>query len=135
MWGLIFKAKTGCPVNLRFFPYDEQTCAIQFSNWVYGAAELNFTIASSANDFSRYLENGEWDLVSSTTTSKEEVYTGEGWVFIVPTVEITLNLKRKPTYFLVNLVIPSLFMTLMTLLVFCLPPDVGEKVNSHSTLY
>ncbi len=41
---------------------------------------------------------------------------------------------RKPLYYLFNLVLPCVFITATTILVFYLPPDSGEKVSLGVTV-
>ena len=43
-------------------------------------------------------------------------------------------LSRKPLYYLFNLVLPCVFITATTVLVFYLPPDSGEKVSLGVTV-
>ena len=43
-------------------------------------------------------------------------------------IEFSLYLKRIPTYFIWNVIVPSILMTLTSLLVFALPCEAGEKV-------
>lgn len=45
--------------------------------------------------------------------------------------DITFNIKmrRKTLFYTVNLIIPCVGLTFMTVLVFYLPSDSGEKVN------
>lgn len=36
--------------------------------------------------------------------------------------------RRKTLYYMYNVVLPCMMMSVLTLLVFCLPPDSGEKI-------
>jgi len=47
--------------------------------------------------------------------------------------DITFNIKmrRKTLFYTVNLIIPCVGLTFMTVLVFYLPSDSGEKVINH----
>ena len=96
--GPIYKWKTACVVDLSYFPFDEQTCNITFSSWAYDGTQLNDTLPAAASEYTEHLKNGEWNILSKTISRKEVLYSGDGWIFIVPSEEITLNLKRKPTY-------------------------------------
>ena len=35
--------KSSCPVDLRSFPYDEQTCKLKFGSWTFSADEVSNT--------------------------------------------------------------------------------------------
>ena len=45
-----------------------------------------------------------------------------------PDVTITLVIRRKILYYLYNVILPCIMMSVLTLLVFCLPPESGEKI-------
>lgn len=46
-----------------------------------------------------------------------------------PDVTFTLHLRRKPGFFLYNIIIPCLVITSLAVLTFVLPPDIGERVT------
>ena len=57
---------------------------------------------------SGYEKNSEWDLVGSGVTSGEEVYAvgEEGELMTLATIGFEIELKRKPTFFVLNIVVP-----------------------------
>ena len=129
MWTPVFTWKTGCQIKLTHFPFDEQTCFIQFTNWVYGANEVNLTFGVPNSDYDLYMPNGAWDLISNTVKRRDDTFKGDNWTIILPIIEVELVLNRKPAFYMIHFVLPSLFMTVTTVLVFCVPPDAGEKVT------
>jgi nicotinic acetylcholine receptor len=38
------------------------------------------------------------------------------------------RIRRKTLYYMYNIVFPCMMMSSLTVLVFCLPPDSGEKI-------
>ena len=46
-----------------------------------------------------------------------------------PDVTFTLHLRRKPGFFLYNIIIPCLVITSLAVLTFVLPPEIGERVT------
>ncbi len=44
-------------------------------------------------------------------------------------VKFYLHLRRRTLYYWFNLVLPSMLISLMTLLGFTLPPEAGEKIT------
>ena len=129
MWAPGFRWKTSCKVNLLFFPFDTQICEVVFTNWVYGAHQVNLTNLAPAVDISNYVTNGEWNLVSTAVGRQDLEFRDGSEVFVLPQIAFQLKLKRRPSYFILNLVLPTLIMTAMSLLVFCLPADAGEKAS------
>jgi len=51
-----------------------------------------------------------------------------------PDVTFTLHIRRRTLYYIYNVVFPCVTMSALTLLVFCLPPDSGEKVTMGITV-
>jgi hypothetical protein len=43
-------------------------------------------------------------------------------------VTFFIHIRRKTLYYMYNVVFPCMMMSALTLLVFCLPPDSGEKI-------
>ena len=73
-----------------------------------------------------YSENGIWDFIGGTTVA----YTADGNTF----VNINLKLKRKPLFLVVNVLLPIVFMSMINILVFMLPPESGERVSFATTV-
>jgi nicotinic acetylcholine receptor len=51
---------SSCAVNIRWFPFDEQTCRLKFGSWTYDSTKINLTLRSDVIDISTYVDNGEW---------------------------------------------------------------------------
>ena len=132
-WAPAFLWETHCVVDLRYFPLDEQTCYIQFANWMYTTAFLNYTIEGTVLALDTYKANGEWDLLSANqSTHLLELDSTPGVTMTL--LQITIILKRVPTFFLLNVVVPSGLITVLSLLVYWLPYKSGEKVSFAVTI-
>jgi len=44
-------------------------------------------------------------------------------------VLFTLYLARRSTFYLMNIILPCTLLSVLMLLVFCVPPDAGEKIS------
>jgi len=44
-------------------------------------------------------------------------------------VIFTLYLTRRSTFYLMNIILPCTLLSVLMLLVFCVPPDAGEKIS------
>ncbi len=83
-------------------------------------------------DLNNYVENGEWELVD-IRIERNVVYYGccpEPF----PDVTFIIHIRRRTVYYLYNVIFPCVMMSALTLLVFCLPPDSGEKVTMGITV-
>ncbi|XP_046583796.1 neuronal acetylcholine receptor subunit alpha-10-like [Haliotis rubra] len=121
-----------CKVDVTYFPFDSQTCALRFGSWAHHGLEINSTLRDSSGDMSSFKVNSEWDLVS-VPVERHELFYGccpEPY----PDVTFYVNLRRKPFFYLVNLLFPCILISAVALLGFILPPDAGEKVSLEITV-
>ncbi|XP_033741228.1 neuronal acetylcholine receptor subunit alpha-9-like [Pecten maximus] len=126
LWNVGLVARTACGVDVTLYPFDRQSCNITFAALGYTEDQI---VLNSSNeiDMSLYMENVEWSL--ETTSVMSTVIADVSYVVF------TLNLARKPGYFLVNMIIPILIIGLLNGLVFLLPADCGERVGYAITAF
>ena len=46
-----------------------------------------------------------------------------------PFVEFTVGLRRRYTFYMMNIILPCSLLSVLVMVVFCLPPDAGEKIS------
>ena len=56
---------SSCPINIKWFPFDDQFCVLKFGSWTYDGESINLTKKEESVDLSIYAENGEWDLIGT----------------------------------------------------------------------
>ncbi|XP_006111167.2 neuronal acetylcholine receptor subunit alpha-6 [Pelodiscus sinensis] len=119
--------KSSCPMDITFFPFDHQNCSLKFGSWTYDKAKIDLLIIGSKVDMNDLWENNEWEIVDASGYKHdikynccEEIYTDITYSFYI---------RRLPMFYTINLIIPCLFISFLTLLVFYLPSDCGEKVT------
>lgn len=133
-------------MNVEYFPYDEQSCFMKFGSWTYNGNQVDLKhldqIAGSnlvpiGIDLSEFYLSVEWDVLEVPATRNEEYYPGYDEPFSDITFKLTM--RRKTLFYTVNLIIPCVGITFLTVLVFYLPSDSGEKVSNddfnHATLF
>ncbi|XP_062582526.1 neuronal acetylcholine receptor subunit alpha-9-like [Saccostrea cucullata] len=119
--------KTGCVVDVAYFPFDRQTCNITFTHWGYSDKEVVFVPTASSLDLRDYTPSDEWTL----SNTKLIVETLDGGSF----VKMEITLARKPTYYLVNFFLPIIILGILNALVFVLPLESGERVGYSVTAF
>ena len=80
-------------------------------------------------------ENGEWELLNLTLNTKQlmvPIYLPTN-IIIYPTFEIVFELQRKPSFYTMILMLPSLLVTFISVIGFLLPSESGEKVSLQLT--
>ncbi|KAG7278195.1 hypothetical protein CRUP_002157 [Coryphaenoides rupestris] len=114
-----------CNVDVRWFPFDMQECELKFGSWTYDGWLLDLQMNNA--DISGYMPNGEWDLVGVPGTRSEAFYDCCKEPY--PDVTFVVTIRRRTLYYALNLLIPCVLLSSMTLLVFVLPADSGEKIS------
>jgi hypothetical protein len=114
-----------CEIDVTYFPFDYQTCYVEVASWVYSMEKVNLTKVHDYLNTEDYHQNGEWELYS--TFVKESSLTEEGEVF--STLDFAVILKRRPGYYLSQIIFPVLVVSLLTNITFLLPADSGEKIS------
>lgn len=131
-WPVPTKLQSACKVDVTYFPFDDQQCKLKFGSWTYDGFQVDMINRTSNVDLSNYVENGEWELLSIETKNNVVYYACCLEPF--PDVTFTVHIRRRTLYYLYNVIFPCIMMSALTLLVFCLPPDSGEKITMGITV-
>ncbi|XP_061520577.1 cholinergic receptor, nicotinic, alpha 11 [Phycodurus eques] len=114
-----------CNVDVRWFPFDIQKCVLKFGSWTYDGWLLDLQMNDA--DVSGYMPNGEWDLLGVPGARNEVFYDCCKEPY--PDVTFVVTVRRRTLYYALNLLIPCMLLSSMTLLIFVLPADSGEKIS------
>ena len=88
--------------------------------------QVDVTNRTREVDLSNYVNNGEWELLSIRIVRNVVFYACCLEPF--PDVTFYIQIRRRTLYYMYNVIFPCIMMSALTLLVFCLPPDSGEKI-------
>ncbi|XP_069948239.1 acetylcholine receptor subunit alpha-like isoform X1 [Cherax quadricarinatus] len=128
--------KSSCEIDVEFFPFDEQTCVMKFGSWTYDGFQVdlrhidevtNNPIVEIGVDLTEFYMSVEWDILAVPAIRNEKYYTCCNEPYLDITFNITM--RRKTLFYTVNLIIPCMGISFLTVLVFYLPSDSGEKVS------
>jgi len=127
-WSPPAKLRSSCKIDVTYFPFDDQLCTLKFGSWTYSGLQVDIVNRSDTLDISNYIESGEWELIS---VSFERIV---GFYPCCPTepypsIVFTIHLRRRILYFLFNIIIPCIWLSIICLVGFWLPPDSGEKIT------
>ncbi|CAD6198115.1 unnamed protein product [Caenorhabditis auriculariae] len=103
--------RTSCLLDIRYFPYDQQECKLTISSWTSSKSDINYEAEYPSVNLDNFIPNEEWVVVSFNVKRIEEKFVccPEPWVLL----EAALVVRRKPLYYIVNLVIPTSVITLV----------------------
>lgn len=119
-----------CRLNIRFFPYDRQNCTLTISSWTNSMSALDYYADAEVN-LASFIPNEEWDVKSFKIFRHEYKYAccSEPWAIL----QASLVIQRKPLYYIVNLIIPTSIITMVSITGFFTPAstddDRTEKIN------
>ncbi|XP_015994118.1 neuronal acetylcholine receptor subunit alpha-2 isoform X1 [Rousettus aegyptiacus] len=119
--------KSSCSIDVTFFPFDQQNCKMKFGSWTYDKAKIDLEQMEQTVDLKDYWESGEWAIVNATGTYNTKKY--DCCAEIYPDVTYYFVIRRLPLFYTINLIIPCLLISCLTVLVFYLPSDCGEKIT------
>ncbi|CAF4435824.1 unnamed protein product, partial [Rotaria sp. Silwood2] len=125
-WPIPTRFKSTCQIDVTYFPYDEQECKLKFGSWTYNGYQVSIEERSYAIELSGYVPNGEWDLLDTSYQVNIVRYPCCPEPF--PDITFYVRIRRRILYYLYSVVFPCVMLSILTLLVFCLPPESGEKI-------
>ncbi|KAG7316619.1 hypothetical protein KOW79_020160 [Hemibagrus wyckioides] len=119
--------KSSCSIDVTFFPFDQQNCKMKFGSWTYDKAKIDLERLETTVDLKDYWESGEWAIVNAVGTYNTKKY--DCCHEIYPDITYFFIIRRLPLFYTINLIIPCLLISCLTVLVFYLPSDCGEKIT------
>ena len=132
-------------MNLKYFPFDKHTCEIEFF------LTTRFGVNITGEHFNYYegpgvvfhknLEpndqfvsgSGEWDLISIKLDATPRITEVYGNKITYPIFKIILELERRPSFYVIILMLPSVLISSISVIGFLLPSESGEKVSLQLT--
>lgn len=102
-----------------------------FASWTFDGFLIDIIINSQEGDITNYIKNGEWHLVNFTAIKVLKTYSCCEEPY--PEVIYRLVIRRRPLYYVFNMVFPCLLITMVAFLGFFLPPSSTEKVSMGIT--
>ncbi|ELU00776.1 hypothetical protein CAPTEDRAFT_216351 [Capitella teleta] len=122
---------TTCELGITEFPFDKQSCEIVLENTVYSAAEVDIIPLDDTplKLLSRDI-NGLWKITGTNVT--KEFFGDDGYVW--PRLVFAISLKRLPLYYLLNVLLPCVLLAILTLAMYWLPLESGERISLGITV-
>ncbi|XP_032671128.1 acetylcholine receptor subunit alpha-like 1 isoform X2 [Odontomachus brunneus] len=128
--------KSFCEIDVEYFPFDQQTCVMKFGSWTYDGYTVDLRHLAQTEDSNEievgidltdYYISVEWDIIKVPATRNEAYYICCEEPY--PDIVFNITLRRKTLFYTVNLIIPCVGISFLSVLVFYLPSDSGEKVS------
>uniref|UniRef100_A0AAQ5YZ19 Cholinergic receptor, nicotinic, alpha 5 n=1 Tax=Amphiprion ocellaris TaxID=80972 RepID=A0AAQ5YZ19_AMPOC len=117
--------KSACTIDVTFFPFDLQNCSMKFGSWTYDGSQVDIILEDFHVDKQDYFDNGEWEIVKATGSRGLRTDGSSSY----PTITYFFIIRRLPLFYTLFLIIPCIGLSFLTILVFYLPSNGGEKIS------
>lgn len=113
------------------YPFDAQTCTLSLMSAYYPIDCLNITSKQTRHQFvNAYSASDTWDLVHVSRAWKLFNAMNEKYSAMV----YTIKWRRRPTYELVNLLLPAMLTALISSFIFFTPSGTIDKIGLNLTI-
>ncbi|KAI0242977.1 Neuronal acetylcholine receptor subunit alpha-4, partial [Lamellibrachia satsuma] len=117
--------KTMCQIDITYYPFDDQTCSLVFGAWSYQTSNMNLTSPSAKIhvNVSSCPNLYYYDLCRQRNEFFYECTPKERF----SNVAFRIRLRRRYTYYILNVILPSILTSVLLLSIFFCTP--GQKVQ------
>ncbi|PAA56775.1 hypothetical protein BOX15_Mlig028785g1 [Macrostomum lignano] len=157
--------KSTCAVEIQYFPFDTQLCALEFGSWTYDMTQINLTWVgyeyepnqyepSPYIDFTNYIKSKEWitdgqeDFEIRPSLRRRQVRSkmrctrvkfqdenGHEYSRTYQRLVYKIRIRRNPAFYLSILVLPCLLLSCLTWVIFWLPPESPAKMQLGMNIF
>lgn len=117
--------ETTCSLDMTYFPYDYQSCKFGFG--ILDSSRRDVTLQADPRGpqkSANFVQDGEWKVNEFGSSVK---FTGAK-NYEIQTLYVLLKLQRRSTYYVLNVIVPSVTVSFLNLLTFAVPVESGERL-------
>ncbi|XP_046582842.1 neuronal acetylcholine receptor subunit alpha-10-like isoform X2 [Haliotis rubra] len=120
--------RSSCNFDTKYFPFDEQTCTLKFGSWTYNGLKLDihFTRNTTSMDLTDYIPSNEWFIIQNEAVRNVKHYACCTEPY--PDLTFKLRIRRKVAFYTFILILPCALLSLLTLVIFWVPPESPAKL-------
>ncbi|XP_075859669.1 5-hydroxytryptamine receptor 3E [Microcebus murinus] len=129
------KVTSICSLDIFYFPFDQQNCTLTFRSFLYtvekmllGMEKEVWEIADTSRDIVQ--THGEWELLSINKASPRMLVGDK----LYDQIMFYVAIRRRPSLYIINLLVPSGFLMAIDAMSFYLPAESGNRAPFKITL-
>lgn len=113
--------KSSCIIDVEYFPFDEQVCALTFGSWTFKKEEvqISYLMGRKQVELNDYSFSGIWDVMEVPGLLIEDRSK----------ISYQIRIRRKTLFYTVILILPTVLMAFLSMMVFYLPCEASEKIT------
>ena len=130
-WGVIENDRFDCVIDVSLYPFDFQNCSIFIHYDPLTRDDIMITTSKYQPFISPLLESGgSWDVVDYQCYN----IIFETAIATIGYQKYEFIFKRRTTFYIVNIVLPVVFLSFTASAVFAVPAEAGEKIGLSVTI-
>ena len=119
---------SACAMNIADFPFDDQECKMTFGSWAMDNTLMQLDLnKGNGIDVSTLAKNNMWHVLDIYGEVLDQGYSWQDNPF--STAVYSIKVRRKSLFYVVNYIVPPVTITLLSLLLFLIPPEVGKRMG------
>ncbi|XP_011832417.1 PREDICTED: 5-hydroxytryptamine receptor 3B [Mandrillus leucophaeus] len=119
---------SACSLETYAFPFDVQNCSLTFKSILHTVEDVDLAFLRSPEDIKRdkkvFFNDSEWELLSVSSAYSILQSSAGGFAQI----QFNVVMRRHPLVYVVSLLIPSIFLMLVDLGSFYMPPNCQARI-------
>ncbi|XP_038640125.1 neuronal acetylcholine receptor subunit alpha-3-like [Scyliorhinus canicula] len=119
--------KSSCRMDLSYFPFDYQNCSMKFGSWTHDKSKIDLVLTGNEINRLDIWESGEWAIIAAPGYRHEIKYNCCAEIYT--DITYSMYMRRMPLYYTINIIVPCLMISFLSILVFYLPSDCGQKIT------
>ena len=123
--------KTQCSFDLTLFPFDTQKCQIIIESWRYQSSSLTFTPEGDGYQMIRVAQLKQWTIIKGDHNFSSIGYSIASKAYAK--ASFTVILQRNPGFYMLNTIVPSIFISLSELISFSIPIHCDARLELSFT--
>lgn len=126
--------KSSCFFDITFFPFDDQECKLKFGSWTYDGFRVDVVFRTVPKmDLNDYMLSNEWDIMENVAVRNVRKYACCPEPY--PDLTFRLRLRRKVAFYSFILILPCALLSLLTLVIFWVPPESPAKLQLGMNIF
>jgi hypothetical protein len=117
--------QTNCDADISYFPFDRQSCNLDFETWSFSTSNIVIKKVSNAIIVENIETNAEWSIEQTKASDTQGTANS---------VKFTIVMRRKPLFPILNIILPVMLMVVLNMFVLVLPAESGEKIGFAVTI-